>query len=100
MGAQLAHFLQPFGPLLELRLRQSANLSTERAATIPYLHNPGQFGQTESHVSIPVENSSLFRSKIPQPSLSGGLQFRLVSGKQNPAGEAEAGNAGVQPAKE
>ena len=51
-------------------------------------------------VSIPVENSSLFRSKIPQPWPSGGLQFRLVKGKQNAAGEAEAGKAGVQPAQE
>jgi hypothetical protein len=51
-------------------------------------------------LSIPVEKSSLFRSKIPQPWRSGGLRFRLVNGKQNPAGEAEAGNAGVQPAKE
>jgi hypothetical protein len=51
-------------------------------------------------VSIPVEKSSLFRSKIPQPSPSGGLQFRLVNGKQNLAGEAEAGSAGEQPAEE
>jgi len=51
-------------------------------------------------VSMPVENSPLFRSKIPQPSPGGGLHIRLVNGKYKPAGEAEAGNAGVQPAKE
>ena len=33
------------------------------------------------NVSIPFENSPLFRSKIPQPPTGGGLQFRLVNGK-------------------
>jgi hypothetical protein len=57
-------------------------------------------GHTDTPLSIPVENSPLFRSKIPQPPSGGGLQFRLVNGRYDPAGEAEAGNAGVQPAKE
>jgi len=51
-------------------------------------------------LSTPVENSPLYRSKIPQPSRGGGLQIRLADGTKNPAGEAAAGNAGVQPAKE
>jgi hypothetical protein len=51
-------------------------------------------------LSTPVENSSFCRLKIPQPWASGGLQFRLVDGTLNPAGEAEAGTAGVQPAEE
>jgi hypothetical protein len=29
-------------------------------------------------LSTPVENSSFRRSKIPQPSWGGGLQFRLM----------------------
>jgi hypothetical protein len=51
-------------------------------------------------LSTPAENSPKFRSKIPQPSTGGGLQIRLADGTQNPAGEAEAGSAGEQPAKE
>jgi hypothetical protein len=46
------------------------------------------------------ENSPKFRPKIPQPAPGGGLQIQLGDGTYNPAGEAEAGNAGVQPAKE
>jgi hypothetical protein len=57
-----------------------------------------QIGSVE--LSTPAENSPKFRSKIPQPSPSGGLQFRLADGTQNPAGEAEAGSAGEQLAKE
>ena len=57
----------------------------------------GGFPQKPHPLSIPIENSPLFRLKIPQPTPSGGLQFRLVNGKYDPAGEAEAGNAGVQP---
>src|SRR5947209_16688594 len=51
-------------------------------------------------LSTPVENSSFCRLKIPQSWSSGGLQFRLVDGTLNPAGEAEAGTAGVQPVEE
>ena len=51
-------------------------------------------------LSSPVENSPLYRSKIPQPPRGGGLQDRLADARWYPAGEAEAGNAGVQPAKE
>ena len=52
------------------------------------------------HLSTPVENSSFCRLKIPQPWSSGGLQFRLRRWNIDPAGEAEAGTAGVQPAEE
>jgi hypothetical protein len=55
-------------------------------------------GQAE--MSTPVENSPKFRSKIPQPSPGGGLQFRLADGTQSPAGKAEASSAGEQLAKE
>jgi hypothetical protein len=51
-------------------------------------------------VSRPVEKSSFRRLKIPHPWPSGGLQFRPVPGKWNPAGEAEVGSGGDQPAKE
>jgi hypothetical protein len=51
-------------------------------------------------VSTPVENSPFYRSKIPQPSLGGGLQFQPVGSTWKPAGEAEVGSGGDQPAKE
>jgi hypothetical protein len=40
--------------------------------------NYGAFAGQIDLVSTPAENSPKFRSKIPQPSASGGLQFRLA----------------------
>jgi len=51
-------------------------------------------------LSTPVENSSFRRSKIPPPFWGEGLQLQPVGVKMEPAGEAEAGSAGEQPAKE
>src|SRR5690349_7270506 len=39
-----------------------------------------RFQPHPDQLSTPVENSPLYRSKIPQPSPSGGLQFRLADG--------------------
>jgi hypothetical protein len=51
-------------------------------------------------VSIPTENSSFCRSKIPPRFGGEGLQLQPIGVKIKPAGEAEAGSAGVQPAEE
>jgi hypothetical protein len=51
-------------------------------------------------MSTPVENSSFRRSKNPPPGLGEGLHFQPIGVKMIPAGEAEAGSAGVQPAEE
>jgi hypothetical protein len=51
-------------------------------------------------VSIPAEDFSFWRLKI-RPVLGGrGLQMHPVGVKIEPAGEAEAGSAGEQPAEE
>jgi hypothetical protein len=62
----------------------------------PKYHNPIELGD----VSIPTENSSFCWLKIPPPTWW--LRFTVAadSMKMESAGEAEAGSAGVQPAKE
>jgi hypothetical protein len=55
---------------------------------------------TSGLLSTPVENSSFRRSKNPPPGLGEGLHFQPIGVKMIPAGEAEAGSAGVQPAEE
>jgi hypothetical protein len=51
-------------------------------------------------VSTPVEISSFRRLKNPHLAGGEGLQLQPVGVKMKPAGEAEAGHAGVQPAEE
>jgi len=48
---------------------------------------------------MPAEKSREYRSKIPPPWCDRGLHFQPIGVKMKPA-EAEAGNAGVQPAEE
>jgi hypothetical protein len=56
-------------------------------------------GASTRTVSIPTENSSFCRSRIPPPFGCEGLQFQPIGVKIKPAGEMDAGNAGVQPAE-
>jgi len=51
-------------------------------------------------LSMLAENSSFCWAKIPPPCGGDGLQFQPAGAKMKSAGEAEAGSAGVQPAKE
>jgi hypothetical protein len=51
-------------------------------------------------MSMLAENSSFCWAKIPPPCGGDGLQFQPAGAKMKSAGEAEAGSAGVQPAKE
>jgi hypothetical protein len=51
-------------------------------------------------LSTPVENSLFRRLKIPPSDRGEGLQLQPVGVKMKPAGEAAAGSAGEQPAKE
>jgi len=55
---------------------------------------------TKLRLSILAENSSFCWTKTPPPSGGDGFQFQPGVAKMNPAGEAEAGSAGVQPAEE
>jgi hypothetical protein len=51
-------------------------------------------------LSTPVEISPFRRSKTPPPHWDEGLHFQPIGVKMRPAGEAEAGSGGDQPAEE
>ena len=56
--------------------------------------------ELHAQMSMLAENSSFCWAKIPPPCGGDGLQFQPAGAKMKSAGEAEAGSAGVQPAKE
>jgi hypothetical protein len=80
---------------------QNFRLSGSRWRNRPsQIVNQARLRRPINNLSMLAENSSFCWAKIPPPCGGDGLQFQPAGAKMKSAGEAEAGSAGVQPAKE